>query len=70
MPTSKRQQNKPENDNPLKAKVKSARPRGNYLDFKKRELVLEWSDGSLSRYPLSDERFKEFLEEGAPLKNL
>lgn len=70
MPTSKRQQNKPTNDNPLTVKVRSAIPVENWLDFRKRQLVMGWSDGTETRYDLSDARFKEYLEEGIQLKNL
>lgn len=67
---SKTRSNKPINDNPHKLKLGISVQVENWLDFKKRELVLIWSDGREQRYPLSDARFKEFLEEGAQLRNL
>lgn len=70
MPMSKKPQNKPDNDNPLKKRLSIPMPEENWLDFKKRELVLLWSDGRETRYALSDARFKEYLEQGCPLKNL
>lgn len=70
MRMSQQQPEKPGNDNPLTAKVKSAVPTENWLDFRKRELVLAWSDGTESRYELSDPAFKKFLEEGIQLRNL
>ena len=45
-------------------------PVKNWLDFKKRELVLIWTDGRETRYQLDDEMFKEYLESGTPLQNL
>ena len=45
-------------------------PVKNWLDFKKRELVLIWTDGRETRYPLDDQTFKEYLESGTPLRNL
>lgn len=67
-PTSKR----PPNDNYTGTgiSIKMNLPKEYWLDFKKRELVMVWTNGEITRFPVSDARFKEWVEEGITLKNL